>query len=306
MPRTAKMSVKSSPDSSAKSVTSEVSSLSSPKSKNDVYLNQPIVLTPGEMAFIANVNKQYEDIQKRAEFLIKIHSTVQRIGKTMQPIGAAIWKRAMKIKHNIEDSFMIAVQPKLIAEIKSQEDLQFILAQLEVAIFEHAFHHFIDIELTRENLQKYINDNKGEVGERIERAYQLFYKLQGREIDECTLSQKILFIVHALCQDTMDYTEDNYTEEEIDAVIEECLHKPSSDIMSESNRNVTGPKSRAIPAGKKLWHDIKKDRWVLVDNDGKKQRITHPAKYGLPTRRNISMLKTKAFKSTRKVKPKSI
>ena len=156
MPRTAKMSVKSSPDSSAKSspensaksVSSEVSSLSSPI--------VPIVLTPGELKFINHINKQYEDIQKRAEFLIKIHSTVKSIGKTIQPFGAAIWKRAMNIKHKIEDSFMIAIQPKLTDDIKEQERIQHTLAQLEVAIFEDAFHHFNQdkkvIDLTRENV----------------------------------------------------------------------------------------------------------------------------------------------------------
>jgi hypothetical protein len=308
MPGTVRMSDKPSPDSSAKSVSSEVSSLSSPKSKKDVYVNQPINLTPGEMAFITNVNKQYEDIQKRVEFLIKIHSTVKSIGKTMQPFGAAIWKRAMKIKHNIEDSFMIAIQPKLTHDIEEQEDIQTILAQLEVAIFEDAFHHFNQdkkvIDLTRDNVKKYIEKNQGEMGKRIELAYRIFYKLQGKNYT-CKLPQKIMFVVHALCQDEIDYT-DNYTEEQIDAAIEECLHKSSSDIMSESNRNVTGPKSRAIGGPGKLVHDVKKDRWFRVNTDGKKQRITHPAMYGLPTRRNISKLKTKAFKSTRKVKPKKI
>lgn len=308
MPGTVRMSDKPSPESSAKSVSSEVSSLSSPESEKHVWTNQPIALTPGEMAFITNVNKQYEDIQKRAEFLIKIHSTVKRIGKTVRPISAAIWKRAMRIKHTIEDSFMIAIQPKLTANIEEQKQIQHTLAQLEVAIFEDAFQYFNqdddDIDLTRHNIEEYIENNQGEMGKRIELAYRLFYKLQGKNYT-CKLPQKIMFIVHALCQDEIDYT-DNYTEEQIDAAIEECLHKSSSDIMSESNRNVTGPQSRAIGGPGKLVHDVKKDRWFRVNKDGKKQRITHPAKYGLPTRRNISKLKTKAFKSTRKVKPQSI
>jgi len=176
------------------------------------------------------------------------------------------------------------------------------LAQLEVAIFEHAFAYFNQdnntIEITRENVKKYVEKNKHEIGNRIELAYKLFYELQNRTY-QCDLSQKIMFIVHSLCQDVMDYTADKYTDPEIDKAIDDCLPQPSSDIMSESKGVVVGPESRGIGAREKLIHGPE-DRWYIVTKNGKKRKIKDPTKYGLPTRRNIARLKKKAAKFTRK------
>ena len=237
------------------------------------------------------------------DILFKVFSdTVKNIITKVKPIAKNFWeifvKNIKKNRHNLEDSVMAAMQPKLAEDIETEIKQAQMLAELEVAIFDHAFNYFNpennDMDITRENIIKYINDT--DIGQHIESAF----KLHGTKntIDN---SQKIMFIVEALCVDIMDYTNTNYTDEDIDTAIEKCLIKSKSDVMSESNNDTKYPESRGIGGPEKLIHDPLKDRWFIVNKNGKMTRITKPRKFGLPTRRK----QIKAHKS-RKQRPYSI
>ena len=156
--------------------------------------------------------------------------------------------------------------------------------------------------ITHDNIKIYINKHNGQniidttISHRIESAF----KLHGAKY-QVNESQKIMYIIQALCDDVMDYTNTSHTKEDIDDAIEKCTDKSSSDVMSESASDVDYPKSRGIGGPEKLIHDPLKDRWFIVNKNGKTTRITKPRKFGLPTRRK----QIKAHKS-RKQRPYSI
>ena len=309
---------RSSPESSAHTIDSNMSSLSSVKSQNKNQWNQEIILTPMELAFIADMKKKYDAIQKREELISNIHKkisdTVKNIITNVTPIAQKFWEnfvlKAKKNRHNLEDSIMAAMQPKLAQDIDNEIKRAQMLAELEVAIFDDAFNYFnpvndsMDMEqenryITRTNIEKYIVNNPNNpiittpIGDLIQSAF----KLHGANyvVNE---SQKIMYIVQILCDDIMVYTNTTPTKNAIDKAIAECIYKSSSDIMSETTSDKNYAKSRGIGGPERLIHNPQTDRWYIVNRNGIRKRIINPKKYGLPT----TQRKKKPSKSTRKYK----
>jgi hypothetical protein len=229
--------------------------------------NEEIKLTLEEEKFLKKVVEESKRAESREKLLKTLKNSAVNVLVYLKP-------KLTKLQHTIHDSIMAMTQPRLTEDISIQEKNGETLAKIEVAIFDNAHDHFIDNEITVDEISNYIK-LKGEfIGKEIDRAFTIFYGLQGKPISPRTNNQKVMYIIETLCSEIVDYTDDAYTLKDLEDAIDECLHKEDSDLAPMGEVPM-GPKSRAVKSRNKLVHKPDTKTWYLVDNKtGKKKRIT--------------------------------
>jgi len=257
-----------------------------------VKSEEEIRLTPSEIKFITTINKQYETMKQRTEFITKIIGTTRQIGELMRPIAKTLLSWGKFLKHKIEDSYMIAINQNVSDNIKEKEGIEKALARLEVIIYNDAFEHFTSDKktLSYRTIKDYINANGGKIKNMIQFAYIMCYKLQGRGtlegFEESLENLAIMYIVHSQCQPEVDYTATSYTQKEIEGAIDACFYKEPGTYLPKGKRAAPNSRRISIKApGYKLKQNPVTGRLTRVYDDGREvsptsedKRIFYPTK----------------------------